>query len=226
MFHGWLTPSLRLLFGKAFALFLLVFVGFLQPRRSSGRNLSISVYIVFVSKAIICNLPSLTNPREPILLKTYIAEACAAFLLPGKLCQQHIQWLRRWAPSKRQTECIRDQISTTSARQLRLPCASPGSEQPGISNCRSPSIIRMPILSLDHSGTNMSMERRVTGWDETSWDNSLTPQKNNQWGFPLTPVPAKWKSTHSLGLLLGVYFRWKKSPVSFLLPFLLRLRTF
>lgn len=84
MFHGWFPPSLRLLFGKAFILLSVVFVGFLQPRRSSGRNLSLSVYIVFVSKAIICNLPSPTNPREPILLKTYIAEACAAFLFPWK----------------------------------------------------------------------------------------------------------------------------------------------
>ena len=86
MLHGWVPPSQRLLFGKAFALPSVVFVGFLQPRRSSGRNLSLSVYIVFVSEAIICNLPSPTNPRDPILLKTYIAEACAAFLLPGKIC--------------------------------------------------------------------------------------------------------------------------------------------
>ena len=91
MFHGWLPSSQKLLFRKAFTLLSVVFVGFLQPRRSSGRNLSLSVCIVFVSKAVICNLPSPTNPREPILLKTYIAEACAAFLLPGKLCLQHIQ---------------------------------------------------------------------------------------------------------------------------------------
>lgn len=38
--------------------FLVVFVDFPQPRRSSGRNLSLSVYIVFVSNPIICNLPS------------------------------------------------------------------------------------------------------------------------------------------------------------------------
>lgn len=120
MFHGWLPPSQRLLFGKAFALLLVVFVGFLQPRRSSGRNPSLSDYIAFVSKAIICNLPSPTNPRESILLKTYITEACVTFLLPGKLCRQHIQWQRRWAPSKSQTECIRDQTSATSASHAPL----------------------------------------------------------------------------------------------------------
>jgi len=65
--------------------FRLCLLGFLQPRRSSGRNLSLSAYIVFVFKAIICNLPSPTNPKEPKWIKTYIAEACAAFLLPGKL---------------------------------------------------------------------------------------------------------------------------------------------
>lgn len=67
MLRGWLPPSLRLLFEKAFALLSEVFVGFFQPRRSSGRNLSLSVCIVFVSKAIICNLPSPTSPREPTL---------------------------------------------------------------------------------------------------------------------------------------------------------------
>lgn len=52
---------------KAFALLLDVFVGILQLGRSSGKNLSLSVYIVFVSKAIICNLSSPVSPREPML---------------------------------------------------------------------------------------------------------------------------------------------------------------
>lgn len=121
LFHGCLPPSQILLFLKAFALLSAVFAGFSQPRISSGRNLSLSVYIVFVSKAIICNLPSPTYPRKPILLKAYIAEPCAIFPLPGKLCWQHIQWQRRWAPSKRYTGCVRDQTPAISARQLHLP---------------------------------------------------------------------------------------------------------
>lgn len=51
-------------------------------------------------------------------------------------------------------------------------------------------------------------------------------RKNNQWGFPLTAVPDGWKSFHLLELLLGAFFRRKKSPVSFLFPFLLRFRLF
>lgn len=36
--------------------------------------------------------PPPTNPtREPMLLKTYIAEVYAAILSPGRLCQQHIE---------------------------------------------------------------------------------------------------------------------------------------
>lgn len=65
---SWLVSSFpEIPVGKSFALLLDVFVGILQLVRSSGKNLSLSVYIVFVSKAIICNLSSPIIPREPML---------------------------------------------------------------------------------------------------------------------------------------------------------------
>lgn len=115
------------------------------------------------------------------------------------------------------------QTSAASTRQFCLPLSSKKSDQPGILNCRSPSIIRTPIIGAFHRNTtSILLERRVRVCDEISWNNSLAPQKNNQWGFPLTAVPDGWKSFHLLELLLGAFFRRKKSPISFLFPFLLR----
>lgn len=161
MFHGWLASPQGLLLVK-----LCCGCGFFFSLGKAVGGFCVSVQIVFFSKVIICNLPSPTNPREPILLKTYIAWSSAAYLSPGKWCQQHIQWLRRWAPGKSQSKCFRVQTPATSARQLHLPHSCQGSDQPVISNWKSPSVIRMLILSIDHNGTNVSVESsHSVGWD-------------------------------------------------------------
>lgn len=108
------------------------------------------------------------------------------------------------------------QTSAASTRQFCLPLSSQESNQPGILNCRSPSIIRTPIIgALHHNTTSILLERRVRVCDEISWNNSLAPQKNNQFGFPLTAVPDGWKSFHSLELLLGAVLEERKALFHF-----------
>ena len=89
---SWLASSFpEIPVGKSFALLLDVFVGILQLVRSSGKNLSLSVYIVFVSKAIICNLSSPIIPREPMLQPCLKLTSLrlAAFILECRFLRWH-----------------------------------------------------------------------------------------------------------------------------------------
>lgn len=55
-----------------------------------GICLSLSALFLSLTPLFVI-FPPPTNPREQMLVKTYIAEAYAAILFPGRLCQQHIQ---------------------------------------------------------------------------------------------------------------------------------------
>lgn len=132
MFLGCVPLFQRLLFGKAFpSLFGCVcwFSSAQEKQWEESVSLSLSALFLSLTRLFVI-FPPPTNPREAMLIKTYIAEAYATILFPGKPCQQHIQWLRRWRPGKSFSKCIRDQTYTVSARQLQLPLLSWTSDQP------------------------------------------------------------------------------------------------
>lgn len=113
--------------GFAFGFCLWVF---LSPGEAVG-GISLSPSALFLSlMPLFVIFPPHTNPREAMLIKTYIAEAYAAILFSGKTSQEHIQCLRKWTPRKSFCKCIRNQTYTISARQLCLPHLSWMSDQP------------------------------------------------------------------------------------------------
>lgn len=120
---------------KHFLLSLAVFVGFPQPRRSSGRNLSLSLSALFLSLTrLFVIFPPPTNPREAMLIKTYIAEAYATILFPGKPCQQHIQWLRdgyleEASPNALETRPTQSQPGNSSSHSCLGHQTSPGQQE-------------------------------------------------------------------------------------------------